>query len=193
MTNTPVTNTAVVSVAVIRSRRSKKTVSARLRDGVLTITVPSWMSDRQADEWVAKMRTRYEKARRSSSTDLAARAQALSRSYGLPQQTSIVWTRELTSRWGSCTTDTGAIRINGKLQRAPVWVLDYVIVHELAHLVHADHSPAFWAVVRRYPKTERAIGFLMGMGLAESDSDTDSEADPGAEQNPEAIDLTIEP
>ena len=57
--------------------------------------------------------------------------------------------------------------INGKLSSAPSWVVDYVLVHELAHLIHADHSAAFWDVVNRYPKTERAIGFLMGMGLAE--------------------------
>jgi predicted metal-dependent hydrolase len=174
---------AVGSVAIVRSRRSKKTVSARLREGVLTITVPSWMTDREADEWATKMRSRYEKAKRSSSTDLGQRATELARTYGLPRPTSIVWTRELSSRWGSCTIDTGTIRINGKLQQVPTWVLDYVIVHELAHLVHANHSPAFWGVVQAYPKTERAIGFLMGMGLAESDteSDTDSDADAGAD------------
>jgi predicted metal-dependent hydrolase len=168
---------AAPPVQVIRSKRSKKTVSARFRDGVLVVTVPGWMNNTQIDEWVANMRGRYERAnRKSSDKGLQDRCHALAREYKLPKPASVVWTRELSSRWGSCSTDTGAIRINGRLTKAPVWVLDYVLVHELAHLVHANHSAAFWDVVYRYSKTERAIGFLMGMGFMESDSESDAES-----------------
>ncbi len=154
-------------VQVTRSKRSRKTVSARYRDGVLHITIPAWMSRADEQKWVATMEQRFAKANRKTDTDLMDRARQLGRAYGLPKPASVVWTRELKSRWGSCTIDTATIRINGKLTTAPSWVVDYVLVHELAHLVHADHSAAFWDVVNRYPKTERAIGFLMGMGLAE--------------------------
>jgi predicted metal-dependent hydrolase len=154
-------------VQVTRSKRSKKTVSARFRDGIVQITIPAWMSAKDEAVWVAKMVQRFERANRNTDVDLMARAKQLAREYALPKPASVVWTRELSSRWGSCTIDTGAIRINGKLTKAPSWVVDYVLVHELAHLMHADHSTAFWDVVARYPKSERAIGFLMGLGMVE--------------------------
>jgi predicted metal-dependent hydrolase len=157
------------SVVVTRSKRSRKTVSARFREGAIHVTIPAWMTQKQADEWVVKMVARFERSNRNSDGDLMSRARQLCREHDLPKPASVVWTRELSSLWGSCSTDTGAIRINGKLTKAPVWVLDYVLVHELAHLLHADHSPAFWLVVARYAKSERAIGFLLGMGFNESD------------------------
>jgi predicted metal-dependent hydrolase len=154
-------------VQVTRSKRSRKTVSARYRDGIMHVTIPWWMSATEEQTWVANMQQRFARANRKTDTALMDRAAQLARQYKLPLPASVVWTRELTSRWGSCTIDTASIRINGKLASAPSWVVDYVLVHELAHLVHADHSPAFWDVVNRYPKAERSIGFLMGMGLAE--------------------------
>jgi predicted metal-dependent hydrolase len=167
----------VPPVQVSRSKRSKKTVSARFRDGIVQITIPSWMSAKEEAEWVAKMVHRFERANRNTDADLMAKAKQLARDYKLPKPASVAWTRELSSRWGSCTTDTGAIRINGKLAKAPSWVVDYVLVHELAHLMHADHSAAFWDVVARYPKSERAIGFLMGLGMVEHDDDSAANQD----------------
>jgi len=52
------------------------------------------------------------------------------------------------SRWGSCSPHRGSIRYSWRLILAPTSVLDYVAAHEVAHLVHADHSPRFWAVVK---------------------------------------------
>ena len=65
------------------------------------------------------------------------------------------------SRWGSCTPADGSVRISVRLAPFPLWVLDYVLVHELAHLAVADHSPRFWALVDRYPLSERARGYLI--------------------------------
>jgi predicted metal-dependent hydrolase len=53
------------------------------------------------------------------------------------------------------------VRLSRALARFPDWVLDVVIVHELAHLVHANHSAAFWALVHRHPLAERAKGYLI--------------------------------
>jgi predicted metal-dependent hydrolase len=172
---------AVPPVEVTRSKRSRKTVSARFRDGVVHVTIPSWMSKKEEAEWVAKMLQRFERSNRNTDGDLMARAKQLGREYRLPKPASVTWTRELSSRWGSCTIDTGAIRINGKLTKAPSWVVDYVLVHEMAHLMHADHSAAFWDVVARYPKSERAIGFLMGLGMTESDTDASTDPESGSE------------
>jgi predicted metal-dependent hydrolase len=61
------------------------------------------------------------------------------------------------------------IRISSRVAGFPAWVLDYLLVHELAHLVVGDHSPAFWEVVNRYPKAERARGYL----IAKSGDDED--------------------
>jgi predicted metal-dependent hydrolase len=61
-------------------------------------------------------------------------------------------------------------------------VLDYVLVHELAHLLVPGHGAEFWKWVRRYPKTERAVGYLEGLSAAahlnlDMDDDTDDDTD----------------
>jgi predicted metal-dependent hydrolase len=78
----------------------------------------------------------------------------------------------MSTRWGSCTPATRSIRISNRLAPFPSWVLDYVIVHELAHLSVPDHSRAFWTLVERFPKAERARGFLVAKsGDDEGDAD----------------------
>lgn len=70
------------------------------------------------------------------------------------------------TRWASCSPADASIRISDRLRESPDWVLDYVLVHELAHLLESGHTPKFWALVRRYPRTERAIGYLQGVSAA---------------------------
>lgn len=70
------------------------------------------------------------------------------------------------TRWASCTPADGTIRVSDRLRDVPSWVLDYVLVHELAHLLVPGHGADFWAIVRSYPKTERAIGYLEGLSAA---------------------------
>ena len=70
---------------------------------------------------------------------------------------------EMAHTWGSCTFTTGAIRIAKRAARLPDWVLDYLLVHELSHLEHSDHGPAFHEMENRYPLTERARGYLMAL------------------------------
>jgi hypothetical protein len=66
----------------------------------------------------------------------------------------------------------------------PPWVLDYVLVHELTHLLEPGHDARFWAWVHRYPRSERAMGYLeglsaaAGLGLVGIDGDEPDSADP---------------
>jgi predicted metal-dependent hydrolase len=101
----------------------------------------------------------------SRAIDLVQRAGQLSARYDLPVTDTIRWSENQQWRWGSCTPSERTIRISTRLAREPGWVLDYVIVHELAHLVVPSHNARFWATVNRYPLAERARGFLMARSL----------------------------
>lgn len=154
-------------VEIVRSRRRRKTVQATIVDGVIRVQAPASMSQRELDEHVHYLVARLERRYRSESVDLEARAQRLSKRFGLPTATSVVWADQR-SQWGSCTTTTGELRISNRLAAYPPWVLDYVLVHELAHLVEANHSPAFHALVAKYPLAERARGFLMAISFGDT-------------------------
>lgn len=168
-------------VQVIRSRRRRKTVQAVVVDGVIRVHMPSWMSAEDEATYVASLVGRLEKRFRSEHVDVDQRARALARRYDLPQPASVVWSDRQRSRWGSCSTHSGEIRVSRRLADWPDWVLDYVLVHELAHLVEPNHSPAFHALVDRYPRAERAKGFLIAKSL------DDGETDPGTDDD---LDLT---
>ncbi|WP_245885551.1 M48 family metallopeptidase [Xylanimonas oleitrophica] len=162
------------SVEVRRSRRRTATVSA-YRDGDRTIVaIPARFSRAQEQEWVAKMLARLEhkeRRRRPSDDELVARARDLSERYlaGAARPTSVRWSANQGRRWGSCTLVDGSIRISTRLQGMPSWVLDYVLLHELAHLLHPGHGPEFWRLLEGYPRTDRARGFLEGVSFVQDE------------------------
>jgi predicted metal-dependent hydrolase len=149
------------SVEVVRSRRRTRTVGAQLVGNVLRVTVPSWMSKADERRWVEEMSRRFRRRADAAFVDLASRASILARRYGLPRPMSIEWVETMRTRWASCTPSSGSIRLSTRLAAFPDWVRDYVIVHELAHLLEPAHSRAFWKLVERYPKAERARGYLI--------------------------------
>ena len=110
-----------------------------------------------------RVQRRAERARPSDER-LAARAAVLNRRHF---DDALAWTSvgfsDMEHQWGSCTYTAGAIRIARRAASLPDWVLDYLLVHELAHLVHSDHGPEFHALENRYPLTERAKGYLLGL------------------------------
>ena len=159
-------------VEVRRSRRRRRTVSAyRDDDGRVVVLLPARMTKAEEREWVATMVARLEKSearRKPSDATLARRAAALSTKYleGLARPDSVRWVDNQQHRWGSCTPSDRAIRLSSRLQDMPSWVVDYVLLHELVHLLEKGHTPAFWRMVDRFPKAERARGFLEGVALA---------------------------
>ncbi|HWE64600.1 MAG TPA: M48 family metallopeptidase, partial [Chloroflexota bacterium] len=145
-----------------------KTVSARQEDGVLVVRAPAGMSDAALQPVIERLQQRIAKrqARRTlDDQDLQRRAEALNAQYfdGAISWQSIRWVTNQDHRWGSCTPATGAIRISHRLATLPDWVLDAVIVHELAHLLEAGHTARFWELANRYPRTERSRGYLMAL------------------------------
>lgn len=163
----------VRSVEVRRSARRKNTVAARLERGNLIVYLPARMSAAEEAAWVERMRRRLESKERrrhlNASGDLERRAQELNDRYfsGKLAWSSLCYVGNQHSRYGSCTVGKGSIRLSDTLVGMPDWVRDYVIVHELAHLVVPNHSAEFWALVQRYPLTERARGYLMAKGVEE--------------------------
>jgi predicted metal-dependent hydrolase len=158
-----------MKVEVVRSRRRHKTVQARQVGDVVRVSVPATMSRAEEERWVNEMLRRIGRRQHPASADLHARAGALASRFGLAMPTSTRWVDNQLYRWGSCTPSDGTIRISSRLAKEPQWVLDYVLVHELAHLHVSGHGKAFWEIVNRYPLAERARGFLMARGLEDPD------------------------
>jgi predicted metal-dependent hydrolase len=156
-------------VEVRRSKRRRRTVSAYRQGDRIVVLIPASLTRAEESEWVTTMVDRIERSERRnrlSDDDLLERAHDLNGRYfgGMATPASVRWVDNQRSRWGSCTPGDRTIRLSARLQEMPRWVVDYVIVHELAHLVVADHSVAFWTLVERYPLTERARGFLIAKG-----------------------------
>lgn len=159
-------------VEVRRSPRRRRTVSA-YRDGEVTVVLlPARMSQAEEQRWVQLMLRRLAARERRALTGgdpaLLARAERLAARYlpGAPRPRSVRWVANQRSRWASCTPEDGTVRLSTRLRQLPSWVVDYVLVHELAHLSEPGHGPAFWALVAGYPRAERARGYLEGVAAA---------------------------
>lgn len=161
----------VREIEIRRSARRTRSVSA-YRDGTrFVVLVPARFSGAEEDRWVDRMVARLTRSAAKTSLDdeqLHARARTLRTRYlpGIPEPATVRWSARQQLRWGSCTPVDATIRLSERLRDMPRWVLDYVLVHELAHLVHADHGAAFDALVATYPLAERARGFLDGVSFA---------------------------
>ncbi len=154
-----------------RSRRRTRTVSAYRRDGKVIVMIPDRFTRAEESEWVTTMLERLarsEKRRRRTDAQLMGRATELCRDYlhDKVAPTSVRWVDNMTTRWASCTTTTGEIRLSDRLETMPAWVVDYVLLHELAHLIEPSHDKRFWHWVDRYPQAEKAKGYLEGVAHA---------------------------
>ncbi len=150
-----------LTARVTRSKRRKKTAEARLEGTVVEIRIPATTTVADEQHLIEHFLARFERSRRADLMDLRERADRLADQHGLPKPVSIRWVSNQNQRWGSCTPADGTIRLSNRMATFPSWVVDYVIVHELAHLVETGHTPAFWSLVEAYPLAERARGYLL--------------------------------
>ncbi|MEU2347542.1 M48 family metallopeptidase [Modestobacter sp. NPDC049651] len=177
--------TANAAVEVRRSTRRRRTVTAYREGGRTIVLIPAGFSAaeerRWVDQMVAKLQTREDRRRRTLGSDdeLMSRAHELSAEHldGLAVPASVRWVDNQNRRWGSCTPTDRSIRLSSRLRGMPEYVVDYVLVHELAHLLEPSHDARFWALVRAYPQAERALGFLEGVEHARGTTAPD---EPGA-------------
>ena len=132
--------------------------------------VPARMSLRERERWARTLSERVlanerRNAGRYGDSELLERARGLSERYldSRAKPGSVTWSAAQKRRWGSCTPVDATIRLSTRLQSMPDYVIDYVLLHELAHLLEPGHGPKFQALLAAYPKAERARGYLEAM------------------------------
>jgi predicted metal-dependent hydrolase len=156
----------VDEVEIRRSARRKRTVKAYREGDKIVVLMPSHLS---AAEEAAHVESLVASIRRKEASltddELMDRATDLSRQWlgGRAEPTSVRWVSNQVKRWGSCSSHDRTIRLSDRLQGMPPWVVDYVLLHELAHLIEPNHSRRFHALLAEFPHTERAKGFLEGV------------------------------
>jgi predicted metal-dependent hydrolase len=160
-------------VEVRRSVRRRRTVTAYREQDAIVVLIPQSMSRaderRFVDDLVRKVLARESRVSPPHrDSELAERACELVDRYlapaleSFPEPRAVNWVTNQQQRWGSCTPSTRTIRLSNRLQAMPSWVVDYVLVHELVHLVEVTHSARFWDLVGRYPAAEKAKGYMEG-------------------------------
>jgi len=161
------------AVKILRSKRRKRTISARMLKDILVVRAPENIPESRLEKAITDLKERIErkqlKEELNKDENLVRRAKEFNLEYfeNKLKIDSIEYVTNQNSKFGCCDYRAGRIRISHRISAMPQWVRDYVIIHELAHLAVPDHSQAFWEIVNRYKLTERARGYLLGVGAQE--------------------------
>lgn len=174
MTPSPAPPPGWPEVEVRVSARRRKTSEARWVGGRIVVSLPAHLSGEAREKTIAwlvdRLVAKHPLRTAVGDSELMVRAEALSDRYRIgARPTSVRWVTNQMARWGSCSFHSGEIRISHRLRSVPEWVLDAVLVHELAHLVHPNHSPAFHQLANGYRRHHEAGIFLAGYGLGLSE------------------------
>ncbi len=165
------------AIRIVRSKKRRRTVSARLLKDVLVVRAPENIPESRLEKAIAELKSRIErkhlKEELNKDENLVQRAKEINLQYfeNKLNVNSIKYVTNQNSKFGCCNYRSGSIRISYHISAMPQWVRDYVIIHELAHLVVPDHSKAFWDVVNRYKLAERARGYLIAIGSKKEEED----------------------
>jgi predicted metal-dependent hydrolase len=168
------------TITIIRSRKRKKTIQTKSGKDHLWIYLPAGMPVKEEQKWIDKMVQRHKqweqkKTLKESDGWLQSRAEELNKKYFDGTLTySIRFVTNQHARYGSCTSMDKTIRISNQVKTMPVWVQDYIILHELTHLLYPDHSKKFWETVNQYKYAERAKGYLIALGANINAEDLES-------------------
>jgi len=164
-----------MEVKVIKSKKRRKTASAKVvnidNNRILEIRVPWWLDKKRTDKVIDDFLKNIQKKKSLKNNEyLKERANILNKRYlhlKLPSF-RIIWSGRLTSSFGNCYPRVKEIKISKRIAVYPSWVVDYIIVHEICHLFVRGHGNKFWNLVNKYPKSERARGFLIAMKYKEA-------------------------
>ncbi|MCL5802498.1 MAG: M48 family metallopeptidase [Candidatus Thermoplasmatota archaeon] len=160
-----------MEIVVYRSRRRRKTIQGFVKDGVIIIHLPMGLDPSEEKKHIDLIAKKLEKKNSVSQNKNQILLSELFAKFndefflGRLSVNSIQFVDNQNVISGSCTPANKTIRISERMLDFPQWVLNYVVIHEMAHLVHPDHSRDFWDIVNRYRYTERARGFLMAKGM----------------------------
>ncbi len=155
-----------MKLKIIKSWRRRKTASGRIKNGILEIRLPAWISSNEAQKIIDKFTLSFKKRTRRkipNNLELKKLADKLNSQYfqGRLKYSAVCWSERQNSIYGSCGIKNGTIRISSKLKSVPKWVLKAIIIHELTHLLVPNHSKKFWEIANRSPLMERARGYLL--------------------------------
>jgi predicted metal-dependent hydrolase len=158
-----------VTLTLVIERKRVKNINARLRETTLSVSAPLNTPQATLDKVIPDLARRLVRRAHARQINAAEDAVALARRIAArfptpPEVAEVLFVTNQEARWGSYSPATRTIRLHAALRSMPPWVLEAVVAHELAHVAHHDHSPAFWKLLRRvYPDTDRARAFLAGV------------------------------
>ena len=177
-------------VQIIRSKKRRRTINARVAGDTMLVHAPRNISETELRKVINNFAARFQKrklrAELRKTQDLIEIARRFNKEY-IDGKLHIAWIEYSAyqdKKFGCCYYQTKKILISHRLSAMPVWVRDYVIIHELAHLIETNHSKAFWSIVHRYKLAERAIGYLIAVGFAPEESRDTDLPEPEPQTNP---------
>ncbi|MFL5800682.1 MAG: M48 family metallopeptidase [Roseiflexaceae bacterium] len=159
-----------VTLTLLVERKHVKNINARLRATTLSISAPLNTPQSTLDQVIPELARKLVRRVHARHVNAQEDALALARKVAArfpnkPEVAEVLFVTTQEARWGSYSSATHTIRLHAALRRMPRWVLEAVVAHELAHVTHHDHSPAFWKLLRHVcPDTDRAKAFLAGVG-----------------------------
>jgi hypothetical protein len=171
-------------VEIRASPKRKKTGTAHWSGSRIVVQIPARVRGRErrafVDELVERLLTQRPQ-NAGGDAALEERARVLADMFNdAVMPASVRWVKNQQARWASCSPASREIRVSSRLRQCPEWVIDAVLVHELAHLQEADHSAKFYEIANRHPRQNDSElyldGYALGLGLRIEEGDVDVSA-----------------